>query len=85
MPNESELDDMTFYPKGVVMVTLPLDDIIRIYEALSMGAEYAQEVVVEHDQRFGRDTIKNRKAAEQAETDAEIIRAAQDIAAKYSA
>jgi len=68
-----------------LMVTIPHDALQLIYESLSMGQEYAKEVIVENDKRYGRGTIRVRKAAEQTEIDREMILGAQELAAKYLA
>ena len=63
-------------------VTLPKDCMELIYNALSMGQEYAKEVIIDKQKKYGRDTIFIRKALELAEVDREIILGAQEIAAK---
>jgi hypothetical protein len=51
------------------MVTLPKDAIYAARAALKVGYDNTEELLIEHDERLGRTTRKNRFIAENYEAD----------------
>jgi hypothetical protein len=57
-----------------LQITIQGDKLIRWRDLLRDGWEHAYGALIEHDSSLGRTTIKNKRWAEQLETDMEAFK-----------